>query len=213
MARTIFFYNLLALPSALGLDNGLGLTPPMGWRSWNLYGLDVNQSMIMKIMDGMVSRERAVDGVPTSLCDLGYCHVGLDDNWQLCGSYGDEGYTYHDADGKPVVNTERFPDMKAMTDYAHSLGLTAGWYGNNCVCKDHCGSGKQHNEDDSSCYKVSNQHAGSLPCIPHLDWICPPTLGCCSPQSRTLGWFRSYSILLLGRRGRAFCVWLRRREA
>jgi len=27
--------------------------------------------------------------------------------------------------------------MKAMTDHAHSLGLTAGWYGNNCICAEH----------------------------------------------------------------------------
>jgi len=25
-----------------------------------------------------------------------------------------------------------------MTDLAHSLNLTAGWYGNNCDCEDHC---------------------------------------------------------------------------
>ena len=25
-----------------------------------------------------------------------------------------------------------------MTDYAHSIGLTAGWYGNNCICSDKC---------------------------------------------------------------------------
>ena len=29
-------------------------------------------------MDGMVSTKRMVDGKPTSLCDLGYCDVGLD---------------------------------------------------------------------------------------------------------------------------------------
>ena len=23
-----------------------------------------------------------------------------------------------------------------MTSYAHSLGLTSGWYGNNCICSD-----------------------------------------------------------------------------
>ena len=28
--------------------------------------------------------------------------------------------------------------MKKMTDYAHSLGLKSGWYGNNCICSDHC---------------------------------------------------------------------------
>lgn len=24
-----------------------------------------------------------------------------------------------------------------MTDYGHSLGLKVGWYGNNCICKEH----------------------------------------------------------------------------
>ena len=32
-------------------------------------------------MDGMVSRKRTVNGVPTSLLDLGYSDVGLDDAW------------------------------------------------------------------------------------------------------------------------------------
>lgn len=124
----------------MAIDNGLGRTPPLGWRSWNLYGANVNQSLMEGIMKGMTSRARTVDGVPTSLCDLGYCTVGLDDNWQLCGSYGPSKYTFHDINGNPVVNTARFPNMKAMTDYAHSLNLTAGWYGNNCICKDHCSS-------------------------------------------------------------------------
>jgi len=145
----------LGSSSVVAKDNGLGLTPPMGWRSWNLFGADVTQELIQGIMLGMTSRARTVDGVPTSLCDLGYCDVGLDDNWQQCGSYGADEFTYHSEDtGYPVINTDRFPDMKAMTDYAHSLNLTAGWYGNNCICKDHCGSGKQHNEDQGgACYQ------------------------------------------------------------
>ena len=95
-------------------------------------------------MLGMTSRRNTVDGVPTSLLDLGYNTVGLDDNWQLCASYGPQKNTYHDADGHPVVNTARFPSLKNMTDIAHALGLGAGWYGNNCICKDHC--------SDESCY-------------------------------------------------------------
>ena len=77
--------QLLALP--LSNENGLARTPPLGWRSWNLYGANVNQSLIEGIMDGMMRKDRTVDGVPTSLCDLGYCDVGLDDNWQACGTY------------------------------------------------------------------------------------------------------------------------------
>ena len=59
-------------------------------------------------------------------------------DWQACSKYGPNGYSYHDANGRPVVNQQRFPDFIAMTTYAHSLGLTAGWYGNNCICSDHC---------------------------------------------------------------------------
>lgn len=80
-------------------------------------------------MDALVDRSRLVNGVPTSLADLGYTDAGLDDNWQECGSYGPENYTYHDASGNPVVATSRFPDFKAMTTYAHERNLTAGWYG------------------------------------------------------------------------------------
>jgi len=120
-------------------NNGLAKLPPLGWRSWNLYGANVNQTLIEGIMAGMVRRDPryTVDGVPTSLCDLGFCDVGLDDNWQACGHYGSEGYTYHDEDGNPLINHARFPSLKNMTSYAHSLGLTSGWYGNNCICSDH----------------------------------------------------------------------------
>lgn len=89
-----------------------------GWRSWNLFREHVNQSTIERIMDGMVDRSRKVDGVATSLCDLGYCDVGLDDAWQACGE-GAKGYWYHDAEGRPKVDTSKFPDLRAMTSKAH----------------------------------------------------------------------------------------------
>ena len=52
-----------------------------------------------------------------------------------------------------LVNRERFPDFLAMTSKAHSLGLTAGWYLNNCICADHCGNGKDHDDPDGKCYE------------------------------------------------------------
>eukprot|EP00051_Salpingoeca_urceolata_P028432 m.486848 g.486848 ORF g.486848 m.486848 type:complete len:439 (+) comp24640_c0_seq1:103-1419(+) len=120
-------------------DNGKAIRPPLGWRSWNLFGANVNQSLITSIMDGVARKSGTVDGKATSLCDLGYCDVGLDDNWQKCGSPdAAPGMHYHDKDGNPIVNHDRFPDFNAMTSHAHSLGLTSGWYGNNCICSDHC---------------------------------------------------------------------------
>jgi alpha-galactosidase len=137
----------LAATTVYGNDNGKALTPPLGWRSWNLYGANVKQDLITGIMDGMVDRSRMVNGKPTSLCDLGYCDVGLDDNWQACHSKdAASGMNYHDSDGNPLVNYDLFPDFKNMTDYAHSLGLTSGWYGNNCICSDHCKNDDQCNQ-------------------------------------------------------------------
>ena len=51
------------------------------------------------------------------------CHSGP--GWVSRGDIAP--YTFHDAQGNPVVNTTRFPDMKGMTDTIHGLGLTAGW--------------------------------------------------------------------------------------
>jgi len=48
--------------TALAADNGRAVRPPLGWRSWNLYGAKVNQPLIQSIMDGMVARKRTVDG-------------------------------------------------------------------------------------------------------------------------------------------------------
>mmetsp|Transcript_27563 Transcript_27563/g.83917 ORF Transcript_27563/g.83917 Transcript_27563/m.83917 type:complete len:358 (-) Transcript_27563:60-1133(-) len=153
--RGLAMRMVLLAVSAVAVDNGKGIQPPMGWRSWNLYGGNVNQKLLERVMDGMVSRNRTVDGVPTSLCDLGYCDVGLDDNWQVCGKKGSGSkYSYHDSAGLPVVSESRFPDLKAMTNKAHSLGLTAGWYHNNCICAESkCGTGVYHGETDQTCYE------------------------------------------------------------
>ena len=136
MARLLTALALaLVLTPALAMNDGLALTPPRGWRTWNEFGPHVNQTLMEQIMTAVVSRSRVVDGVPTSLADLGYIDVGLDDAWQQCGAGVNHGY--HRADGSPIVNTTRFPDLAAMTAFAHSLNLTASWYGNNCECADH----------------------------------------------------------------------------
>ena len=114
------------------LDNGRAVRTPMGWRSYNQFNNKLPQAELEAQMRGMVSRNRTVDGVPTSLRDLGFSDFGLDDAWQRCGSYGPMNYTFHDANGRPVIDYNMFPDLLAMTNYAHSLNLTAGWYGNNC---------------------------------------------------------------------------------
>ena len=76
-------------------------------------------------------------GRPTSLLDLGYVNVGLDDGWQACGG-GSVNSSFHDADGTPLVDGVAFPALGDMVRRAHRMGLRAGFYLNNCVCPELC---------------------------------------------------------------------------
>ena len=121
----------IVFPSVRTIDNGLGLKPPLGWRSYNAFGGDINQVRMSAMMDMLVDRSRVVDEKPTSLLDLGYSHVGLDGGWNHCFS---ENKTFHWAsDGRPVWN-DGFPDPAGMVAKAHMLELKPGWYLNNCGC-------------------------------------------------------------------------------
>eukprot|EP00662_Eupelagonemidae_sp_cell21_P020821 gene20821-54382_t len=74
---------LLCVGTGDASDNGLSLTPPMGWRHWKAFAAHIDQSIIERMQDEMVAKHN-VDGNPTSLYDLGYTYVGLDDHWQNC---------------------------------------------------------------------------------------------------------------------------------
>ena len=89
---------------------GLALTPPMGWNSWNKFGCDINEGLIKEIADAFV-----VSGMK----DAGYEYIVIDDCWQV----------NRDEDGKIVADPERFPSgIKALADYVHSKGLKFGIY-------------------------------------------------------------------------------------
>lgn len=106
------------------INNGLGLTPPLGWRSYNAFGGRPTQAVMEATMEAMVDRSRLVAGQPMSLRDLGYVHVGLDGGWNQCFS---ENHTFHWAsDGAPVWN-DAFPAPKKMVAKAHALSLSPGW--------------------------------------------------------------------------------------
>jgi alpha-galactosidase len=119
---------------AEGTNNGMAPTPPMGWRSWLPFHANINDRVIRNMVDAVTSRSRLVDGRPTSLADLGYGRIGIDDAWQACGT-GWQG-TFHAKDGTPLVNSSIFPDLKALVDYAHGKDVKMGWYSINCQCMD-----------------------------------------------------------------------------
>ena len=92
----------------------------------------VNQTLQMEQVDRLVDRSRTVDGRITSLLDLGYNRIGLDDAWQDCGK--GVNHSFHDPSGKPLIRPDRFPNMAAMNSYARSKGVGSGWYLNTCDC-------------------------------------------------------------------------------
>ncbi|THG04786.1 hypothetical protein TEA_029614 [Camellia sinensis var. sinensis] len=93
------------------MDNGLGLTPQMGWNSWNHFQCNIEEKLIKQTADAMVS---------TGLADLGYKYINLDDCW---------GELNRDSEGNLVPKASTFPHgIKALADYVHSKGLKLGIY-------------------------------------------------------------------------------------
>jgi hypothetical protein len=109
--------------------------PPMGWRSWNWFACNVDQT----IMEAQaVAMTTPPSWATKSLLQLGYGHIGLDDCWQSCT--GPRGSFHDPTTGVPIVNYTRFPSMASMTAKAKALGLQSGFYGNNCRCHGHDGN-------------------------------------------------------------------------
>lgn len=96
------------LLTIVGGKRKLALTPPMGWNSWYCWARQITQKIMMNHADVMVK---------TGLAGHGYQYVNIDDCWEAG----------RDANGE-IQSNERFPDMKAMSDYIHSRGLRFGLY-------------------------------------------------------------------------------------
>jgi len=93
---------------------GLALTPPMGWNSWNTFAVKINEQLVKDIADQMVA---------SGMKDAGYEYLVLDDAWMA---------KERDAQGNLVTDPKRFPDgIKAVSDYVHAKGLKFGLY--NCA--------------------------------------------------------------------------------
>src|SRR5664279_3862866 len=92
---------------------GLALTPPMGWNSWNTFQTNISDELVRGIADYMVS---------SGMKDAGYTYLVLDDGWMTME---------RDKDGNLVPDPKKFPNgIKVLVDYVHSKGLKFGLY--NC---------------------------------------------------------------------------------
>ena len=111
--QAIFCYFIICIcwSGKIAKDDGLALTPPMGWNSWNIFQTDINETKIKEISDAMVS---------SGMRDAGYQYLVLDDGW-MASERNKEGALYGDP--------EKFPSgMKSLGDYIHSKGLKFGIY-------------------------------------------------------------------------------------
>lgn len=84
--------------------------PIMGWSSWNTYRININESLIKRQAEAMVS---------LGLKDVGYRYINIDD-----GFFG-----YRNEKGILQTHPKRFPNgVKCVADHIHRLGLKAGIY-------------------------------------------------------------------------------------
>jgi hypothetical protein len=108
--------------AAIAEDNGVGLTPLMGWSSWNVPGSNPTAA----------DDEAAALALKNSgLLAAGYNYVNQDDFWYQCpGSQGPAVDQY----GRWVIDSARFPSSGALNgiqvvaNYVHSLGEKFGIY-------------------------------------------------------------------------------------
>jgi hypothetical protein len=109
-------------PAASAQNNGVGLTPPLGWSSWSFIRHGPTAAIIGAQADAMRS---------SGLARAGFQYVNLDDFWYQCpGSQGPN----VDQFGRWVIDPARFPPsgsengIQVVADHVHSDGLKFGLY-------------------------------------------------------------------------------------
>ena len=109
--KKVILINLLFAVSLFGQKfDGLALTPPMGWNSWNGFHCEVDENLIKQTADAMIE---------SGMKDAGYEYIVIDDCW-----HGER-----DSLGFIQADSKRFPSgIQALADYIHSKGLKFGIY-------------------------------------------------------------------------------------
>ena len=108
----------------------VALTPPMGWNSWNVWGLSVDQKKVEAAADAFIR---------TGLADHGWSYVNIDDGWEA---------PQRRPDGS-ITGNEKFPDFCALADYVHARGLKLGIYSSPgpYTCGGYLGSYQHEHQD------------------------------------------------------------------
>jgi len=106
--KVIILISFVILCSAL--DNGVGMTPAMGYNTWNDFRCNINAQDIMSAADAIVKQ---------GLDKVGFKYVNIDDCWA----------NSRDSNGTIIADEKTFPNgIKAVADYVHGKGLKFGIY-------------------------------------------------------------------------------------
>jgi len=141
----------------VGVENGLGAVPPMGYNTWNDFRCDnITARNVMRVADAIVD---------TGLGAVGYSYINIDDCWAVSRNP----HTF-----ELVPDPIAFPDgMKAVADYVHGKGLRFGIYTDRgpLTCANRTGSAGFEGVDaetfaswgvdflkEDSCYADSDHH-------------------------------------------------------
>ncbi len=121
-AKSILNKTRLSQSADTGYNNGVALTPPMGWSSWNLFATKINEDLIKEIADAMDK---------SGLREAGYNYVNIDDCWQASS---------RDENGKITWDRATFPSgIPSLVEYVNSKGMKLGIYSSNGThtCEDY----------------------------------------------------------------------------
>ena len=144
MLKSVGEYLLkLAVKNTLGSDTRdftvkcgdlLALTPPMGWNSWNCWGLSVSDEKLRASAKAMMDK---------GLIDHGWTYMNIDDGWEA-EKRNDKG---------DIAANKKFPDMKKLGDWLHGNGLKFGIYSSPgpTTCGNFLGS-YEHEQQDAKTY-------------------------------------------------------------
>jgi hypothetical protein len=121
-APAVVAVTILPGQAAQAQDNGVGLTPALGWSSWSFIRHNPTAANIEAQADAMKN---------SGLAAVGYQYVNVDDFWYQCpGSQGPN----VDGFGRWVIDAAKFPPsgstdgITAVADHVHHDGLKFGLY-------------------------------------------------------------------------------------
>jgi len=114
-------------------EDGVAMTPPMGWYPWNQFGQEPqNEKLIKQMADALVT---------SGMREAGYSYIGPDEG--IC--------FFRNDNGQLATNLKRYPSgLRGLGDYIHTKGLKYALYtdAGTLTCSKAMPGTKDHEQDD-----------------------------------------------------------------